>query len=121
MLVVNFDLWFKKLGQAWTSRDPKAVPLLMAKRFRYYETPFNKPYTTPKSLEKLWDEVPKTQKNVRFTHKILTVKGDTALANWSASFFRKDKKVKAALDGIFLVRLDKNNRATLFRQWWVVK
>jgi hypothetical protein len=117
----RFENWFNKLGQAWVDRNPSAVPPLFAKEFKYFETPFGKPYTTHGAVEKLWRDVPRTQDKVKFKSEVLAIREDTAFARWTASFYRTDKKTAASLDGIFMVQLDRANQATLFRQWWVEK
>ncbi len=117
----QFSLWFNKLGKAWEEKDPQAIPPLFAEKFEYYETPFDKPCTTKEGLLKLWQEVPDSQKDIRFSFKILSVLGNTGITHWQASFTRIKQNKKANLDGIFLVRLNQEGLCTLFKMWWVTK
>jgi hypothetical protein len=116
-----FESWFAKLGKAWEEKDPQTLPSLFAREFEYYETPFGKPYTTKEGLIKLWEEVPTSQKDIKFDFDILSISKNTAVARWHASFTRIKQNKKAVLDGIFLVKLNDKGLATLFRQWWVAK
>ncbi|MCJ7739850.1 nuclear transport factor 2 family protein [Candidatus Microgenomates bacterium] len=116
-----FQLWFSKLGKAWEGKDPQAVPLLFADKFKYYETPFEKPHTTKKELLKLWEEVPASQKDIEFDYDVITITNNIAIAHWHAGFTRIRQNKKAVLDGIFLVELNNKGLATLFKQWWVTK
>jgi len=53
----KFVSWFSRLGKAWEEKNPQAIPPLFADRFQYFETPFEKPYTTKRQLLQLWEEV----------------------------------------------------------------
>lgn len=116
-----YSLWFNKLGKAWKEKDPQAIPPLFADKFEYYETPFDKPYTTKKGLVKLWKEVPESQRDIKFDFDIITITNSIAIAHWYASFTRTKQNKRAILDGIFLVKLNNKGLATLFKMWWVTK
>jgi len=117
----KFVSWFSRLGKAWEEKNPQAIPPLFADRFQYFETPFEKPYTTKRQLLQLWEEVPKSQKNIRFDFDIISICKDIAVAHWHAVLTRIKQNKKAVLDGIFLVKLNNQGLATLFKQWWVTK
>lgn len=114
----RFFSWFQKLGNAWVQKNPEAVLMLLAEKFLYYETPFTKPFTTKKEIHLLWQEVPKSQKDIRFSHEILSVIKNTAIAHWKASFTRIKNNKKANLDGIFLITLNQEGLCTLFKMWY---
>jgi hypothetical protein len=113
--------WIQKLGQAWEERDPEAIPQLFAENFKYYETPFEKPYTKKTDLIRLWQDVPKSQKDIKFEFEIISINKNMGIAHWKASFIRIKNHTKACLDGIFLIKLDNQGLCTEFRQWWVTK
>lgn len=117
----QLNTWLNKLGKAWEEKNPQAILPLFADKFEYYETPYKKPYTTKEGLIKLWQEVPDSQKDIKFGFDIITVTNNMAIAHWQATFTRIKQNKKAVLDGIFLVKLNGQGLATLFRQWWVAK
>lgn len=116
-----FRSWLLKLGKAWEEKDPRAIPPLFADRFEYYETPFEKPYTTKERLLKLWEEVPTSQKDTKFDFDIIAIANNTAIAHWHATFTRIKQNIKTNLDGVFLVKLNDKRLCTLFKQWWMTK
>ena len=109
--------WINKMGQAWISKNPKAIPPLFADRFQYFETPFTKPVTDKKALLSLWQEVPASQKDVTFDFEILSEADNLTIAHFRSVFTRLATGKKAILDGIFLVKLNKYSLCTEFK-WW---
>ncbi len=119
--LTQFDTWLKNLGKAWVEKDMDLIASICAKNVKYYETPFGKPYTSPAAVKKLWQEVPDNQKNIKFTYDIVSFSMTVNIAHWSAEYTRIKENSRVALDGIFIVKLDKTGECTEFRQWWVVK
>jgi hypothetical protein len=113
--------WVKKMGKTWEEKKPDIIPGLFSKKFKYYETPFEKPLTAKKDLIELWQEVPTSQKDIKFTFKVLTLNGNTGIINWRAVFTRIPSNKRAELDGIFYIKLNSKGLCTLFKQWWVSK
>lgn len=111
----QLNQWVSKLGKAWEDKNPKLIKEICAKNIKYYETPFTKPYTNPEQVEELWQDVPKSQKNIKFQHKIISCNKNLGIVHWSAIFIRKKTNKKAHLDGIFLVSLNKKGLCTSFR------
>lgn len=117
----QFDRWLKQLGWAWMEKDPQIIADICAKNVIYHETPFTKPYTSPEAVKKLWQEVPETQKDVKFKHQILVVTKKFGIAQCRAEFTRIKQNQRVVLDAIFLVELNKHGLCTRFKWWWVVK
>lgn len=113
----SFESWLNKLAKAWTDRNPQAAAKLLADKFKYYETPLEKPLTTKKQIIDLWQAVPKLQKNIKSNFKILFVNKSFGIANFKVSLDRKDSKKKYMGDRIFLVSLNKKGLCVLFKQW----
>lgn len=83
--------WVSKLGKVWEKRNPYSIPQLFAENFKYYESPFEKPYTKKSELVKLWQDVPKSQKDIKFEFKIISMNRNMGIAHWKASFMRTKK------------------------------
>ncbi|KKS97959.1 MAG: hypothetical protein UV73_C0004G0101 [Candidatus Gottesmanbacteria bacterium GW2011_GWA2_43_14] len=113
--------WINKMGQAWIDKKPEVITSLFAEKFKYYETPFEKPITNKTNLIKLWLDVPDSQKNISFNFEIISEKNRQYTAHWRASFTRIPSGIKAELDGIFLIKLNQHDSCTLFKQWWISK
>lgn len=113
-----FKKWFDSLSRAWIARNPGMVASLCAENVAYYEDPFQKPLRGRSAVRKVWKEVPRSQKDIHFTYLILGISGNMGIAHWSASFTRIPIEVKAELDGIFTVILNKEGLCKEFHQWW---
>jgi hypothetical protein len=117
----QFDYWLKELGKAWVEKNPQIIADICAPNIKYYETPFTKPYTSPEAVKKLWVEVPQTQKDITFKHKILTLTKKFGMAQFQAEFTKIKQNQRVVLDAVCLVELNKRGLCTLFKWWWVVK
>ena len=113
--------WVNTMGKAWITRNPELIPPLFADEFKYFESPFADPVTSKKDLLILWQEVPQSQKDVKFNFEIISSSDFRYIAHWQASFTRTPSGKKAFLDGIFLINLNSEGLCTLFKQWWVNK
>ncbi|OGG03088.1 hypothetical protein A2W14_05285 [Candidatus Gottesmanbacteria bacterium RBG_16_37_8] len=113
--------WVNKMGQAWINKNPKDIPPLFAEKFKYYETPFEKPLTSKKELVALWQDVPLSQKDVSFDFEIISEKNNRYIAHFQASFIRLKTGKKTLLDGIFFINLNNNGLCTFFKWWWNTK
>lgn len=113
-----FNKWFDGLGQAWMKRSPDMAINLCAKNVVYYENPFQKPVRGLDAVRKIWEEVPKSQKDIKFTYRIIAAHENIGVAHWHASFIRLPSEAKAELDGIFMVKLDNKGKCEVFHQWW---
>jgi len=118
MTYESFQHWLDAYGRAWETRDPQAAAQLFAEAATYQETPFDEPLRGRAAIVAYWSEVPRTQEQIRFGHKILSTKEHTGIAHWWASFVRLPAKSPVALNGIFVVTFDANGQCVEFREWW---
>ena len=117
----RLDEWLIKLKNIWVDKNPEGLKELFPDKFMYFETPFEKPHTTKKDLINLWQDVPKSQDNTKFSYKIISFSHNLGIVHWNASFVRKGRNIKAYLDGIFQIQLDNDGLCTEFKQWWITK
>ncbi len=114
----SFKSWLDLYGKAWKTRDPKLIKKLYTKNAKYHEKPFEAPITSVKSITEYWSIIPKTQEDVKFDYNILAVNKNQGIAHWHASFVRKLTQTQVKLDGIFVVKLNSENKCTVFKEWW---
>lgn len=119
--LTQFDNWLKKLGKAWVEQKPEILGKICAKNVQYYESPFGKPLVGPTAVVRQWQNDVLGQKDIKFQYDIVSFSMTVNIAHWSAEFTRTEDNSRVALDGIFIVKLDKVGKCTEFRQWWVVK
>ena len=113
----SFKAWLDLYGKAWTGRNPELIRDLFAKDAKYFEKPFSAPFDGIDSIIQYWQGVTQTQKNVSFQYNILAVDQDLGIAHFLASFLRYSS-TQIKLDGIFLVKLDSQNKCIKFEEWW---
>jgi hypothetical protein len=113
----RFKDWLNKLKEVWETKNPNAVVNLCAEKFVWYETPFDKPFTTKEQLLKDWQGI-LNQENIVVSFEILSVKRNLGIAKWRAAFIRLPSKEKTELDGVFQISLDENGQCVEFRQWY---
>ncbi len=114
----RLDDWLDAYKRAWEERDPQAAADLFASDANYHETPFAEPYRGRDGVFEYWSEVPRSQRDVRFSYEILATTENGGLAHWTADFVRLRDNNPVTLDGIFLVGLDVEGCCTEFREWW---
>lgn len=114
----EFSTWVERLGKAWVARDPDMAAGLCAENVLYYEDPFEEPLEGRAAVQEIWEEVPKIQKDIRFTHDVTAVNGQMGIAHWSASYAKISSGKRVALDGVFVVTLDEKGLCSEFRMWW---
>ena len=113
----SFKAWLYLYSKAWTERNPELIRDLFAQDAKYLEKPFSAPFDGIDSIIQYWHGVAQTQKDVSFQYKILAINQDLGIAHFTASFLR-NHTTPVKLDGIFLVKLNSQNKCTRFEEWW---
>ncbi len=114
----SFKGWLELYKKAWTERNAELIRDLFAQDAKYFEKPFSAPLEGIDSIIQYWQGVAQTQKDISFKYKILAVTKELGIAHFEASFLRSQTKTMVKLDGIFLVKLDSQNKCTSFAEWW---
>ncbi|CAN5836463.1 hypothetical protein BH23ACT10_BH23ACT10_22980 [soil metagenome] len=119
MTAQSFDMWLEAYGRAWIDGDPEAVVQLFTKDAAYFETPFDPPMIGHDTIRTYWHEGAELgQRDVRFSHDVVAVEADVAIARWHAVFVRTDDGTVVELDGVLLAEFDDAGRCRQFREWW---
>lgn len=114
----EFSEWVERLGKAWITRDPLMAAELCAEDVLYYEDPFREPLRGRGAVKKVWEEVPKTQKDIRFIYDVIALEAQTGVAHWSASYTKISSGERVVLDGVFFVKLNEQGLCQEFHMWW---
>ncbi len=118
----QLDSWLKFFGRAWSEQNiDKVMSLFDKDDITYYESVFDPPITSWKSVEKLWEVVHTNQKDITFTHKIILCSKNQGIVNWKVSRFFIPTNENQRIDGIFQISLNRNGLCTFFKQWRMVK
>jgi hypothetical protein len=115
------DEWLRTYGKASAENDPKASAELFAQNALYYASPFDEPMIGRQAIYQYWSQGAKTLKDKESTYEILSVKGNLGIARWQSKFTNIESGKPIALDCVFLVEFDEDNKCSLFREWWHLK
>ena len=117
--------WLDEYGRAWVNGDPAQVVRLFSDTATYRETPFDDPMRGRQEIREYWQNgAADAQENVEFASQVWTVKDDTAIAGWQASFTRKPSGVRVKLDGTFRLVFSYELgtfRCTALEEWWHIR
>ena len=79
---------------------------------------YRKPYRGHKEIRRYWQKkVVGEQSRIRFNLKSLYVDGNTAVAEWEATFDDTKKKVRTNLKEIAVLKI-KNGKIQSLREYW---
>lgn len=118
---MNVIEWFTKLGHYWSSLDPNGAANLFSKDVIYYESVFEKPCANWEEVFALWKLVPKNQKDVSYKFEIISTSGNLAIANWQVSRVLLPSNKTQTIDGIFIIKLNRNGLCNYLKQWRTIK
>jgi hypothetical protein len=114
----QFSQWLAKCGQASTENDPQASADLFSLNARYYETPFAEPIIGREAIYQYWVKGAQRLKDKTSSYQILAVKENIGIACWQANYTVIESGKHLALDCLFLVEFDDDQKCSLFREWW---
>ena len=116
-----FQAWMESYGKASRENDPQASADLFARNAKYYETPFAEPMIGRDAIRKYWEIGAQTLMDKESTYEVLSVKDNLGIARWQSKFTDIKSGRRLALDCLFLVEFDNNNKCSVFREWWHLK
>ena len=115
-----FEQWVSRYGEAWEARDSAAAELLFTEDATYQWTPFDEPLQGREAMAQAWAEATSTQRDVRFSYRVLGVDGDQVVAHWRSEFIRHTTGANVEIDGILVAELTQAGLCRRFREWWHV-
>lgn len=115
--------WLEGYKVAWESRDADKAAALFTPDATYQDEAFSPPHVGTQGIRDYWNKVTAGQRDVSFQYRVLSVKGNTGIAHWSAQFEVADSNpaTTIALDGVFLLEFDDAGKCRSLREWWHLK
>src|SRR5688500_17861041 len=98
------------LGRGWVNANAKAIGGLFTEDATYREDRFTEPMRGRDAIVAYWEEVPRSQRNIQFGYRVITVSPDSGIAHWWASFRRISNDPPVELDGIIIAHFDAEHR-----------
>jgi len=116
-----FTTWLETYGKASRENDPRASADLFSLDANYFETPFTEPMIGRDAIYKYWNKGAQNLMDKESTFNILAVKDNLGIARWQSKFTVVKTGKRLALDCVFLVEFDDNDKCSVFREWWHLK
>jgi hypothetical protein len=117
----TFGSWVVAYGRASIQKDPQTSADLFARNAKYYETPFDEPMIGRDAIRRYWEIGAQALKDKEATYEVLSVKENLGIARWQSKFTDIKSDKQFALDCVFLVEFDDNDKCSVFREWWHLK
>jgi len=117
----NYKLWLDSFMYAWQQRDVETIMNIISKHCIYFETVFDTPCSSFDNIKKLWEVVPKNQKNIEYNYEILIENDKLCIVNFFVKRMLIPSEVKQQINGIFQIPLDEDNKCCFFKQWRAIK
>jgi hypothetical protein len=114
----TFDRWLNDYGRASAENNPQASAALFAEDASYYETPFAEPIVGREAIYQYWRKGAQRLTDKSSSYEILAAKDNLGIARWQAEFTVIESGKRLALDCLFLVEFDDNDKCSIFREWW---
>lgn len=88
----------KVYKDAWINQDPNKIITIFTKDATYFDPKMKRIYSGHNEIKYYWQiKVVEEQKDIKFKLLNLYIDGDTAIAEWDASFYNTKEKVKIHL------------------------
>jgi hypothetical protein len=117
----RLDGWLAQYKDAWEQRDARLAASLFSAGATYHETPFDAPLAGPDAIHDYWQRVTEDQRDIRFSARPLAMAGETAVAEWSATFRSASSGASIDLEGVFVLDFDAAGLCSRLREWWHVR
>ena len=114
----GFEAWMDRYGRAWETKDAGDFTRIFTPDAAYYWTPLEPPKPGREGIRAAFEAAVARQRDIRFSHEVLAVSGDTGVARWRCRFFRVPAGHEVRLDGVLTARLDRDGLCEEFREWW---
>lgn len=112
--------WLDRYVDAWRSNDPAQIRALFAEDATYRYGPWDEPIRGPEAIADAWLENPDAPDSWEARYEPLAIHGDLAVARGRSRYFDTDRTaVRTEYDNIFVIRLDEDERATDFTEWYI--
>ena len=112
-MVREIQKWLAEFRDAWKSSNIDSVMTLFTDDVVYYETP-SKKLESKKELKEEWKAV-REQKNVSLDFEVFSQDKGKFTVQWSLSYQLGGQKKD--LKGVYLIKLNENNKCSEFWQY----
>jgi len=105
--------------RAWEQKKPELLNDIIADSFEWYEDPYGEVITNRDLLLSMWESDLEFQQNISVRLERIVEQPGLCISKWHATF--TDASGSIELDGVFMIRLNDDQRLVEFRQWYAKK
>jgi len=113
--------WLQAYGAAWESKDSGQIAEIFTEDATYQETPYAEPFLGRDGISDYWASVTADQADIDFDFEVISISGNTGVAEWSARFRSISGEVPVELNGVFVLEFDDSDTVRSLREWWHVR
>ncbi len=117
----DYKKFITSFMNSWKRLEGAKTCELFAEKLKYYETPLDAPLCTKAEVVPLWEVVPKNQKDISYTGKILFEDDSHCFYHFNMTRTMTAAGKTQEIDGIMEIKLNAKNQLTYFKQWRAVK
>lgn len=110
--MTDIQNWLKHFKSDWENKNPQKVINLFTDDVDYYETPSQK--LDYPSMKKEWRSI-KEQKNISLELQLFSSAERKHTVKWSLSYTKNNERTE--LNGVYLIKLNKEGKCTEFWQY----
>ena len=114
----SFQEWMDAYGEASRKNNPQASADLFTLDAKYFESPFTAPIVGQDAILQYWEKGARNLRDKASVYQILSIDGNLGMARWQANYVDVNSGNHIALDCIFMVEFDGNQKCRVFREWW---
>lgn len=119
--MIDYKKWIDNFMNAWKDKNVEGVMKTISKDCKYFETVFDEPCSNIDEIKKLWEVVPKNQKDIEYDYEIILEDKNFCIVNFTIKRTLVPAGVIQDIDGVFQISLDENGQCSFFKQWRSVK
>ena len=113
----DYKKFLKAFMDSWKKLEGEKICDMFSSKIKYYENPIDPPTEDFEEVKKLWVVVPNNQKDITYTGKILFEDDKSCIYHFQMQRTMVATNKVQEIDGVFEIKLDKNNKLTYFKQW----
>ena len=104
--------------QAWEKQDPDLILTIFTPDGEYHEKAFEAPHKKHSGIRKYWqDKVVGEQSAIKFKLNNIFIDGNTAIAEWEATFKDHARKFDIAIKEIAVMEFE-GDKIKKYREYW---
>ncbi len=108
-------------GRAWTEQDPDLILTIFTPEATYQEYAFQDAFLGHDEIRQYWvSKVVEDQSNIEFQLRNSYIDGDTAIAEWDASFDSVEESCRIQIREVAILEFEGERIASL-REYWAWK